>query len=91
MNDVQAKDANLFTWEDPFLLDEQLAEEERLIRQSAHAYAQEKLMPRVEHAFLGEETDPMIFREMGGWDCLVPHWVPRVPQLMPASRQLTCR
>lgn len=59
------KDTNTFTWDDPFLLDEQLTEEERMIRESAYAYAQEKLMPRVEHAFLAEETDPEIFREMG--------------------------
>ena len=60
------KDANVFTWNDPFLLEDQLTEEERMIRDSAHAYAQEKLQPRVEHAFLAEETDPEIFREMGG-------------------------
>ena len=59
------KDSNNFTWDDPFLLDEQLSEEERLIRESAHAYAQDKLQPRVEHAFLEEETDPSIFGEMG--------------------------
>ena len=59
------KDTNSFTWDDPFLLNDQLTEEERMIRDSAHAYAQEKLQPRVEHAFLAEETDPEIFREMG--------------------------
>lgn len=59
------KDTNSFTWDDPFLLDDQLTEEERMIRKTAHAYAQEKLQPRVEHAFLAEETDPEIFREMG--------------------------
>ena len=59
------KDTNSFTWDDPFLLDDQLTEEERMIRETAHAYAQEKLQPRVEHAFLAEETDPEIFREMG--------------------------
>ncbi len=59
------KDDNTFTWDDPFLLNDQLTEEERMIRDSAHAYAQEKLLPRVEHAFLAEETDPAIFREMG--------------------------
>jgi len=58
-------DKNAFTWDDPFLLDDQLTEEERMIRETANAYAQEKLFPRVEHAFLAEETDPGIFREMG--------------------------
>lgn len=59
------KDTNSFTWDDPFLLNDQLTEEERMIRDSAFAYAQEKLLPRVEQAFLAEETDPEIFREMG--------------------------
>lgn len=59
------KDTNSFTWDDPFLLNDQLTEEERMIRDSAFAYAQEKLQPRVEQAFLAEETDPEVFREMG--------------------------
>jgi glutaryl-CoA dehydrogenase len=59
------KDANAFTWDDPFLLEDQLTEEERMIRDSAYSYCQEKLLPRVEDAFLSEETDPEIFREMG--------------------------
>ena len=54
-----------FAWDDPFRLDDQLAEDERLIRDSARAYAQEKLAPRVLAAFEREETDPEIFREMG--------------------------
>ncbi|MFV2053480.1 acyl-CoA dehydrogenase [Aliiroseovarius sp. YM-037] len=54
-----------FNWEDPFLLDAQLSEDERMIRESAHSYAQEKLQPRVLKAFEEEETDPEIFREMG--------------------------
>ena len=54
-----------FTWEDPFLLDEQLSEDERLIRDSARDYAQEKLMPRVAEAYLDEKTDRAIFNEMG--------------------------
>jgi len=58
-------DTNAFTWNDPFLMNDQLTEEERMIRDSAFAYAQEKLQPRVENAFLAEETDPEIFREMG--------------------------
>ncbi|KPF82040.1 acyl-CoA dehydrogenase [alpha proteobacterium AAP38] len=54
-----------FHWDDAFLLNEQLTEEERMIRDSAHAYAQEKLRPRVRQAFEKEETDPAIFKEMG--------------------------
>jgi len=59
------KDDNRFTWDDPFLLDGQLSEEERMIRDSAHAYAQDRLQTRVTDAFLSENTDPEIFREMG--------------------------
>ncbi|HCQ66825.1 MAG TPA: acyl-CoA dehydrogenase [Rhodobacteraceae bacterium] len=54
-----------FDWEDPFRLDAQLAEDERMIRDAARAYAQEALAPRVAAAFEDEETDPEIFREMG--------------------------
>ncbi len=54
-----------FQWEDPFLLDDQLDSDERLIRDTAHGYAQEKLLPRVTEAYLNEKTDPEIFREMG--------------------------
>ncbi len=54
-----------FRWDDPLLLDEQLTEDERMVRDAAAAYAQDKLMPRVQQAFRNEETDPAIFREMG--------------------------
>ena len=54
-----------FQWDDPFLLDDQLDSDERLIRDTAHAYAQEKLQPRVTEAYLQEKTDPAIFHEMG--------------------------
>ncbi len=54
-----------FHWEDPLLLDQQLTEEERMVRDAARAYAQDKLMPRVLEAFRHEKTDPAIFREMG--------------------------
>jgi glutaryl-CoA dehydrogenase len=66
--ELRAKDApdlSRFNWEDPFLLDQQLEEEERMVRDSAYAYAQESLMSRVTDAFAKEETDPEIFREMG--------------------------
>ncbi len=54
-----------FNWEDPLLLDQQLTEEERMVRDAARAYAQDKLMPRVLDALRHEKTDPAIFREMG--------------------------
>ncbi len=54
-----------FNWEDPLLLDEQLSDDERLIRDTAAKYAQDKLAPRVLDAFRNERTDPDIFREMG--------------------------
>ena len=54
-----------FHWEDPLLLDQQLTADERMVRDAARAYAQDKLMPRVLEAFRHEKTDPAIFREMG--------------------------
>ena len=54
-----------FNWKDPLLLEELLSEEEKLIRDTANDYAQNKLMPRVEEAFLDEITDKKIFCEMG--------------------------
>ena len=54
-----------FNWADPLLLDTQLTEEERMIRDAAADYAQGRLMPRVLDAFRNETTDPAIFREMG--------------------------
>ena len=46
-------------------MDEQLSEEERMVRDTAKQYAQDKLLPRVREAYRNEETDPEIFREMG--------------------------
>ena len=54
-----------FDWADPFLLDDQLTDDERMIRDAAQAYAQERLQPRVIKAYAEEHTDPEIFREMG--------------------------
>ena len=54
-----------FHWNDPFLLENQLTDEERLIRDTARDYANDKLAPRVRTAFRNEQTDPAIFREMG--------------------------
>jgi glutaryl-CoA dehydrogenase len=61
----QAKDKPVFKWDDPFLLDDQLTEDERMIRDTAHAYAQEKLLPRVREAYESETADRDIFSEMG--------------------------
>ncbi len=52
-------------WQDPFLLEQQLTEEQRMVRDSARQYAQEQLAPRLQQAFREESTDPAIFREMG--------------------------
>lgn len=68
MKDLKAKDApdlGRFDWEDPFRMELQLSEEERMLRDGARAYAQERLMPRVTAAYREEQTDPAIFREMG--------------------------
>lgn len=54
-----------FQWLDPFLLDEQLSVEERMVRDTARSYAQDKLLPRIIEAYRNEHTDPAIFREMG--------------------------
>ncbi|HMM54668.1 MAG TPA: acyl-CoA dehydrogenase family protein, partial [Candidatus Desulfobacillus sp.] len=61
-----------FKWEDPLLLDLQLSEEERMVRDSAAQYCQDKLAPRVQEAFRAERTDPAIFREMGEMGLLGP-------------------
>lgn len=61
-----------FNWEDPFLLEQQLTEEERLVRDTAQSYAQEQLAPRVREAYATETTDPGIFREMGELGLLGP-------------------
>jgi len=54
-----------FNWADPLLLDTQLSEEERMVRDAAAEYAQGRLMPRIHDAFRNETTDQAIFREMG--------------------------
>jgi glutaryl-CoA dehydrogenase len=65
---LKAKDApdlGRFDWEDPFRLEQQLSEEERMLMGAARSYATEKLQPRVVAAYRDEATDPEIFREMG--------------------------
>ncbi|OPH84078.1 acyl-CoA dehydrogenase [Nitrobacter vulgaris] len=54
-----------FQWDDPFRLDDQLTEDERMIRDTARAYAQDKLQPRIVRAYQEEKTDREIFNEMG--------------------------
>jgi glutaryl-CoA dehydrogenase len=54
-----------FQWDDPLLLDQQLGEEEIMIRDTARAYAQDKLAPRIREAYANEHTDRAIFNEMG--------------------------
>ncbi len=61
-----------FAWDDPFQMEDQFSDEERMVRDSARAYAQEKLQPRVQAAFADELTDPDIFREMGALGLLGP-------------------
>jgi len=61
-----------FRWDDPFLLDLQLTDEERQVRDAAHAYCQDRLAPRVLEAFRQEKTDTSIFREMGELGLLGP-------------------
>src|SRR6201996_9690609 len=63
-------------WADPFDLADQLTDEERLVRDTAHAYAQEKLLPRVTSAYLDERFDREIMTEMGELGLLgatIPH------------------
>ncbi|ANM07346.1 glutaryl-CoA dehydrogenase (plasmid) [Rhizobium phaseoli] len=62
----------VFEWADPFRLVEQLTNEERMVQDTAHAYAQQKLAPRVLDAFRNEKTDTAIFREMGELGLLGP-------------------
>jgi len=61
-----------FAWDDPFQLDEQLSDEERMIRDAARNYAQDRLQPRAVEAYAQEHSDPEIFREMGALGLLGP-------------------
>jgi glutaryl-CoA dehydrogenase len=65
-----------FDWEDPFAIDDQLDDHERMVRDTAETYAQEQLQPRVTEAYLNEHFDRDILREMGGLGLLgatIPH------------------
>ena len=59
-----------FDWQDPFRFDAQLTEDERMLRDGARSFAQEKLQPRITDAYMNEEADAGIFREMGGMGLL---------------------
>ena len=61
-----------FVWSDPFLLDQQLTEDERMVREAAAAYCRDKLAPRVLEAFRHEKMDLEVFREMGALGLLGP-------------------
>ena len=65
MKPKDAPDLGRFDWQDPFRLEDQLSEEERMLRDGARDYAQSRLQPRVIAAYRDEATDPAIFREMG--------------------------
>lgn len=67
-----SKTSSRFVWQDPFLIEQQLSDEERMIRDSAQAYCQGQLLPRVIEQFRHETTDPTIFREMGSIGLLGP-------------------
>jgi len=75
-----------FQWDDPLLLDQQLSDEERMVRDSARSYCQDRLAPRVLDAFRHEKTDPAIFREMGELGLLGA----TIPRPMAARASTTC-
>src|SRR4051812_43303490 len=72
MNAPEQKAKAQFSWQDPLLLDQQLTQEERMVRDAAHDYCQGKLAPRILEAFRHEKTDPQVFREMGELGMLGP-------------------
>src|SRR4051812_19640782 len=72
MNAPDKRTKAQFSWEDPLLLDAQLTQDERMVRDAAHDYCQGKLAPRALEAFRHEKTDAKIFREMGEVGLLGP-------------------
>ena len=72
MNAPDSRIKAAFKWDDPLLLDAQLTEEERMVRDAAASYCQDKLLPRVVESFRNEKTDAEIFREMGALGLLGP-------------------
>jgi glutaryl-CoA dehydrogenase len=72
MNAPHLPAAATFRWDDPLLLDAQLSDEERMVRDAAQRFAQERLAPRVTEAFRHETADPSLFAEMGAVGLLGP-------------------
>ena len=67
---MATKTETRFNWSDPFLLEQQLSEEERMVRDTARAYCKDRLAPRVLEAFRHERTDAAIYPELGALDML---------------------
>ena len=70
---VKSKDApdlGVFSWSDPFYLEKQLSEEERMLRDASKTFAQEKLQPRITKAFQNETVEPQLFKKMGAMGLL---------------------
>ena len=65
MSSFHGPELGPFQWDDPLLLEAQLTEDERMIRDTARDFAAKELAPRIEKAYLEEKTDPRIFRLMG--------------------------
>ena len=72
MNAPDMKRKAVFQWDDPLLLNDQLTEDERMVRDAAAAYCQDRLAGRVLEAFRHEKSDPSVFREMGALGLLGP-------------------
>ena len=69
---LKSKPKAQFSWSDPFLLEQQLTEDERMVKDAAAAFCKDKLEPRVLEAFRGEKPDAKVFREMGEVGLLGP-------------------
>src|SRR6187455_697578 len=67
---MATKTSARFDWSDPLLLEQQLTQDERMVRDTARAYCRDKLAPRVLEMFRKESTEPAIFREFGALDML---------------------
>ncbi len=65
MSNGHGPSLSAFDWSDPFRIDDQLAEDERMLRDAAHAFAQDRLQPRVTAAYADERVEPEVFAEMG--------------------------
>lgn len=69
IRDKDRPDLGAFTWQDPFRMDDQLTEEERMVQETARAFADEKLRPRVREAYNDETTDPAYSKKWAIWVC----------------------